>query len=257
MEVIKAYARRSLFWILFSTGILCLVMNSVFHFAMSVLSEKILVLFVAQSNAKIPRLSQFVQQFSGSLDMIELYFVPVTTGCLFLLGFLLWLILHVSFVRLMEQSYLISPQGKKKEEKTVQKPSDNKERKEKNNRLFLHLMSALQREGRLLDFFSEDLDEYDDDQIGGAVRSIHENCKKAMSKYLTTRAVVDEDEGDEITVQPGFDPNAVKLTGNVTGDPPFRGVVRHRGWKAARIDLPALSGSRDPDIIAPAEVEIL
>jgi hypothetical protein len=78
-----------------------------------------------------------------------------------------------------------------------------------------------------------------------------------MEKYLKTEAVVAEPEETEIEIPPDFDPNAIKLTGNVAGDPPFKGVVRHRGWKAKKLDLPTLSAVRDPLIIAPAEVEIL
>jgi len=124
-------------------------------------------------------------------------------------------------------------------------------------RLFLHLLSVLQREGRLVDFFSEDLNLYEDAQIGGAVRAIHENCKKAVNKSLALEAVIDRSEGEEIRVEPGFDPDAIKLTGNVTGDPPFTGILRHKGWRTRKLELPALSGVQDARIIAPAEVEIL
>jgi hypothetical protein len=124
-------------------------------------------------------------------------------------------------------------------------------------RLFLHLLSVLQREGRLVDFFSEDLNLYEDAQIGGAVRAIHENCKKAVNKSLSLEAVIDRNEGEEIQVDPGFDPDAIKLTGNVAGEPPFKGILRHKGWRTRKLELPALSGGQDARIIAPAEVEIL
>lgn len=123
-------------------------------------------------------------------------------------------------------------------------------------RLFFHLFATLQREGRLLDFFQEDLSLYEDDQIGAAVRSIHENCKKTMNRYLTPEPVMELAEGDSIEIPAGFDQNAIKLVGNVVGEPPFRGVLRHRGWKLRSASLPKLSDSGSPDIIAPAEVEI-
>jgi hypothetical protein len=124
-------------------------------------------------------------------------------------------------------------------------------------RQMLLLLSLLQREGRLVDFLEEDLQAYDDAQIGAAVRSIQETCKKSLNKYLDPKAVIDQDEGEEITVTAGFDPGAVKLTGNVSGQPPFKGILQHRGWKAGRFDLPALSGTANAAIISPAEVEIL
>ncbi len=257
MDIIKAYSRRSLFWIIFPISFLCMLVGSAFHFAMSVVSEKVLLLFVAQANAKLPETKAFIDQVSMITDVLKVWFVPISTGVFFLVGLFLWFFLYRSFSNLIKEADL---ESKKKGAEPVKKTSvnvDKKEKKEDDTRLFLHLMSALQREGRLMDFFSEDLDEYEDEQIGAAVRSIHDNCRKAVAKYLTSKAVINEEEGDEITVQPDFDPGTIKLTGNVTGEPPFKGVVRHRGWKVARIDLPTLSGSRDPNIIAPAEVEIL
>ncbi len=124
-------------------------------------------------------------------------------------------------------------------------------------RLFVHLLSVLQREGRLVDFFSENLDAYEDAQIGAAVRSIHENCKAGLDKYLKMAPVVSNPEGQTITLKPGFDAVAIKVVGNVSGDPPFSGVVRHRGWRAVNIDIPTLTNIRDPGLIAPAEIEVL
>jgi hypothetical protein len=123
-------------------------------------------------------------------------------------------------------------------------------------RLFVHLVSVLQKEGRLLDFFNEKLDQFDDAQIGAAVRNIHETSTRALSKYVTLEPVMSGNEGEEVTVPAGFDPAAVKLVGNVVGEPPFKGIMRHKGWKAAKLDIPTLSVQENPEIIAPAEVEI-
>ncbi|MFP4477429.1 MAG: DUF2760 domain-containing protein [Desulfatibacillaceae bacterium] len=120
----------------------------------------------------------------------------------------------------------------------------------------LHMLSILQREGRLLDFLSEDLEQYDDDQIGAAVRGIQESCKKVMEKHLSPEPVMSREEGDEVVVEPGFDPDSVKLVGNVSGQPPFKGVLRHRGWRAGKFDLPTFHTHGDPRIMAPAEVEV-
>ncbi len=135
-------------------------------------------------------------------------------------------------------------------------PHREAETLEANRRLFLHLFGVMQKEGRLLDFFSENLAPYDDAQIGAAVRDIHENCKRIIDKYVAPQAVLDQAEGEQITVPADFDPNAIKLIGNVTGQPPFKGIVRHRGWRARKSDLPILSGGLDPALIAPAEVEV-
>jgi hypothetical protein len=44
--------------------------------------------------------------------------------------------------------------------------------------------------------------------------------------------------------------------GNVHGAPPYRGTLRHRGWRAAGLTLPELVGGHDPSVLAPAEVEL-
>ena len=80
-----------------------------------------------------------------------------------------------------------------------------------------------------------------------------------MAEHLELKPVYEQaEEGAEVTVKAGFDPKAIRLTGNVVGDPPFRGVLRHRGWKVARVDLPEpVSGQQRPGwILAPAEVEM-
>ncbi len=131
-------------------------------------------------------------------------------------------------------------------------------REAEDRRLYLHLLSVLQREGRLVDFFSENLDAYEDMQIGAAVRSIQGNCKAAFEKYLSPNPILDSAEGETITVDAGFSPARINLTGNVSGTPPFTGVVRHRGWQAGKVDIPRLSGdTADVAVIAPAEVEVM
>ena len=114
----------------------------------------------------------------------------------------------------------------------------------------------MQKDGRLIDFFAEDLTHFEDDQIGAAVRGIHENCKKIIDKYLSLKPVIEKDEGEEITVQSGFDPSSIKLTGNVSGEPPFTGILKHKGWQVTTNNLPKLSDKVDSKLIAPAEVEI-
>jgi hypothetical protein len=44
--------------------------------------------------------------------------------------------------------------------------------------------------------------------------------------------------------------------GNVPAKPPSGGTLRHKGWRAAKIDLPALAAQQDAAILAPAEIEI-
>jgi len=119
----------------------------------------------------------------------------------------------------------------------------------------LRLLATLQEEGRLVDFFSEDITPYSDEQVGAATRGIHETCKKALRGIVTIEPILVGNEGATVTVPAGFDPGAIRVVGNVTGIPPFTGVLRHGGWRVKAVNLPARSGV-DPNVIAPAEVEI-
>lgn len=120
----------------------------------------------------------------------------------------------------------------------------------------VQVLALLQRKGRLIDFLQEDLQLYADDQIGAAVRPVHEGCKSALQELADLVPVYDQNEGQTVTVEPGFDAHAVRLTGNVAGDPPFTGTLQHRGWKITRIDLPEKLTADQAKIVAPAEVEV-
>ena len=121
----------------------------------------------------------------------------------------------------------------------------------------VQMLALLQREGRLIDFFSEDLTPYPDAQVGAAVRELHAGCRKALEQYMTLEPIIEGEEDTSVTVEAGFDPAAVKLVGNVAGQPPLRGLLRHRGWRATRLNLPPLAPQgAGRAIVAPAEVEI-
>jgi hypothetical protein len=119
----------------------------------------------------------------------------------------------------------------------------------------LQLLGILQRDSRLVDFLMEDISGYEDDQVGAAVRELHDQCRDAVARYVTLSPVVDGVEGT-FTKAPSKDPNVVKFVGNVPATPPAGGILRHKGWRAAKIDLPALAGKQDASIIAPAEIEV-
>jgi len=121
----------------------------------------------------------------------------------------------------------------------------------------IQMLAIMQRQGRLIDFLHEDLRAYDDAQIGAAVRPIHEGCRQALDEHIKLEPIFSESEGSTVSVQPGFDPRAVRLTGSVVGQPPFRGELRHRGWRVVQIQLPKPTGKGDEQaIVAAAEVEV-
>jgi hypothetical protein len=117
-------------------------------------------------------------------------------------------------------------------------------------------LALLQREGRLLDFLMEDIHALPDTQIGAGVRQIHADCRKALQEHLGLAPVRSEAEGSAVTVPPGFDPSAVRLTGNVTGQPPFTGTLRHPGWRVTEIKLAPPPAGQDEFVVQPADVEL-
>ncbi|KJU84647.1 conserved hypothetical protein, membrane [Candidatus Magnetobacterium bavaricum] len=117
------------------------------------------------------------------------------------------------------------------------------------------VLAIFQKKGRLIDFLQEDISAFDDNQVGHAVRTIHKECKEAMAEYLSLEPIRKESEGSEVTVESGFDPSAIRITGQVSGEPPFRGILRHSGWTLAGTSLP--NQNQDITVIEPAEIEIL
>jgi hypothetical protein len=117
------------------------------------------------------------------------------------------------------------------------------------------VLALMQRDGRLLDFLLEDLAAYQDAQIGAAARDVHAGCRQMLVRYFTLAPVLDDDEGQTVSVERGVDPARIKVVGNLAGPPPYRGILRHRGWEATRVELPPLPETGRM-ILAPAEVEV-
>ncbi|MEO6603574.1 MAG: DUF2760 domain-containing protein [Polyangiaceae bacterium] len=118
----------------------------------------------------------------------------------------------------------------------------------------LQLLSLLQREGRFVDFVQQDVAAFPDADIGAAARVVHEGCRRALHAHARVVAIRSEAEGSPVTLaQASAD---VKLVGNVAGSAPFRGVLRHRGWRVQGLSLPKLVGAQDPEVVAPAELEL-
>ena len=85
----------------------------------------------------------------------------------------------------------------------------------------------------------EDIAGATDEQVGAGVRRLHQAWQKVIKEHLTLEPIMAAQEDETVTVPVGFDPSAIRVTGNVTGNPPFRGVVRapglaRQGVQAAR-----------------------
>jgi hypothetical protein len=122
----------------------------------------------------------------------------------------------------------------------------------------LQLLQVLQRDSRLIDFLMEDISGYDDEQVGAAVRTVHADSRASLNRLVQLSPVFDGVEGtfQKLDGQKAPDAGRVKLLGNVPASGKASGgTLRHRGWRATSITLPA-AGKADLTIIAPAEIEV-
>ena len=119
----------------------------------------------------------------------------------------------------------------------------------------LQMLSILQRDARVIDFIMEDIVAYTDDQVGAAVRGLHDQARESLARYVKLEPVIDGVEGT-FTKPAVSDPAAVKFVGNVPAGKPSGGLLRHKGWRAGKIDLPPLNPKQDSSILAPAEIEV-
>lgn len=117
------------------------------------------------------------------------------------------------------------------------------------------ILYLLQKEGRLIDFLNEDISEFDDETLGGAIRPIHEGCAKLLKERLVIEPVLNEEEGSEVTIDDA-DPESIKLSGKVPASGPYKGELIHRGWRLKECNLPELVDGWKGNVIAPAEIEM-
>jgi hypothetical protein len=139
-------------------------------------------------------------------------------------------------------------------EKIVEKPKKSDAVAQREGALAL--LGLLQREGRLVDFLREPLDGFGDADIGAAARDVHRGCKKVLDQIFKLEPVMPGKEDEKVAVPKGFDPSEVRLIGEAKGEPPFRGTLRHHGWRAIDATLPTLADGVDRSVVAPAEVEV-
>jgi hypothetical protein len=120
----------------------------------------------------------------------------------------------------------------------------------------LRLLRLLQRDGRFLDFVLEDVGAFEDAQIAAAVRELQPHWRATLREHLDLEPARAEAERSTVEVPPGFDPSAVQLTGNVTGQPPFRGTLKHPGWRVKEMKVLTPPEGQDEFLLQPAEVEL-
>ena len=117
----------------------------------------------------------------------------------------------------------------------------------------VQILAVLQRDARLVDFLMEDLSSFGDDQIGAAARDVQTQARESLARYMKLEPVIDGVEGTFAKTE-GLDVSQVKLVGNVpaSGKAPG-GLLRHKGWKAAKVELPQAAPGM---VLAAAELEI-
>ena len=115
------------------------------------------------------------------------------------------------------------------------------------------LLSALQREARLVDLIQENLTQFSDAQVGAAARPCLQQCQATLDRLLGLQAASEAEEGS--TVEVGVDASAARVQwiGEGSGT---SGKLIHKGWQATKVDLPQWTGSKDDaNVIAPSQLQ--
>lgn len=130
--------------------------------------------------------------------------------------------------------------------------------KEPDHGELLQLLAQLQEKGRFVDFVMDDVASYSDQQVGAAARVVHQGCQTVLKESLSIVPVTDKTENAAITLEPGYAVSDYRLVGKVQGEPPYNGLLVHKGWKVTDFKLPKLSLTEGAPLppIAPAQVEL-
>lgn len=107
-----------------------------------------------------------------------------------------------------------------------------------------------------MDFLQQDVTGFSDEDVAAAARVVHAGCRRVLKQSVDLEPAVKESEGTTMSVPAGFDAQRIRLAGNVAGQAPYRGTVRHPGWVVRESRFPTVSAAMDPRVLAAAEVEI-
>jgi Domain of unknown function (DUF2760) len=119
-------------------------------------------------------------------------------------------------------------------------------------------LALLQARGRLVDFLMDDINAYEDAQVGAAARVVHAGCRSILQEHFRICPLRQESEGSTVQVAAGYSADQYRFVGKVTGPGPFSGLLVHHGWKTEAVKLPRILRSSTDRLpaIAPAEVEV-
>ena len=115
------------------------------------------------------------------------------------------------------------------------------------------LLSALQREARLVDLIQEDLSQFSDAQVGAAARPCLEQSAATLRRLMDLKPICEAADGSTVDVGPDQTPARYQWTGEGSAT---SGCLIHHGWQATQVELPKFRGeSADALIIAPAQLQ--
>jgi len=115
------------------------------------------------------------------------------------------------------------------------------------------LLSALQREARLIDLIQEDLGGFSDAQVGAAARPCLQSCAATLQRLFDLQPICEASEGSTVTVDAGESPARYQWVGEGTTR---SGSLIHHGWQVTRAELPQWNGeAADALVVAPAQVQ--
>ena len=258
---------QSLIICFFFNGILAGVLYWPFHEGLLTVNKYVQpVVSNQQLKKELPEeFSLLVSNLQELLNMLNQYGYMVLFAAIACVTLAMWIVLALvgrsRINKAIQDVKKEEPQvGKLDREPVTGVPKVDEIVDERRNLSAIQFIMLMQREGRFVDFLEEDISSYDDAQVGAAVKTLHDEWRKIFNEHVKIEHIYKEVEGTEVVVEEGFDASAIRLTGKVVGNPPFRGVIKHRGWKLVKIDLPRLVDSdqvgKKEFVLAPAEVEI-
>ena len=118
----------------------------------------------------------------------------------------------------------------------------------------LQILGILQRDARLIDFLMEDISPYSDEQVGAAVRQVNEQGRASLPATSTVARHRRRRRHTPASTSPSGRRHRQADRQRAPGRQAAGGILRHKGWRVERIDLPKPAG--DLKVLAPAEIEI-
>jgi hypothetical protein len=202
-----------------------------------------------------PALSAYLPALSGYLSAPKMSALPLSEAASVLLPYAVALTLALGLITLIG---ILATRSRRAGAVEAARPVFAPALANQAEAEIVSFLATLQAKGRLVDFLMDDINAFNDAQVGAAARVVHAGCKAVLDEHFRIRPVREGSEGSKVEVPAGYPADEYRLLGKITGQAPFSGVLVHHGWKTDSVKLPTIlhsSADRLP-AIAPAEVEI-